>query len=192
MLSHSFATRNVSWVIHGRSTNNPRPSILHVQCWTRSLILERCFVFRHTNPPLAPTIFVCRIRIKSCVLHPHSPCPSFGWATNKSILLLLLLLSSSLVPVAAITLWGASQRVFVVAIVVYFVMDSVRKLLDTPSSVCGQWWPHHRILHKTVVSKRLTSASSVSYTRLSFCENRLYRVLPHVALLSIMRGILGR
>jgi hypothetical protein len=32
---------------------------------------------------------------------------------------------------AAITLCVASQRVFV--IVVYFVIDSVRKLLDTPS-----------------------------------------------------------
>jgi hypothetical protein len=32
---------------------------------------------------------------------------------------------------AAITLCVASQRVFVV--VVYFVIDSVRKLLDTPS-----------------------------------------------------------
>jgi hypothetical protein len=32
---------------------------------------------------------------------------------------------------AAITLYVASQRVFIV--VVYFVIDSVRKLLDTPS-----------------------------------------------------------
>jgi hypothetical protein len=33
---------------------------------------------------------------------------------------------------AAITLYVASQRMFVV-VVVYFVIDSVRKLLDTPS-----------------------------------------------------------
>jgi hypothetical protein len=33
----------------------------------------------------------------------------------------------------AITIYVASQRVFVVVIVVYFVIDSVRKLLDTPS-----------------------------------------------------------
>jgi hypothetical protein len=33
---------------------------------------------------------------------------------------------------AAITLYVASRRVFVV-IVVHFVIDSVRKLLDTPS-----------------------------------------------------------
>jgi hypothetical protein len=39
----------------------------------------------------------------------------------------------SLVSFAAITLCVASQRVFV--IVVYFFMDSVRKLLDTPSYV---------------------------------------------------------
>jgi hypothetical protein len=36
---------------------------------------------------------------------------------------------------AAITLCVASQRVFVVVVVVYFVIDSVRKLLDTPSYV---------------------------------------------------------
>jgi hypothetical protein len=41
----------------------------------------------------------------------------------------------SLVSFAAITLCVASQRVFivVVVVVVYFVFDSVRKLLDTPS-----------------------------------------------------------
>jgi hypothetical protein len=41
---------------------------------------------------------------------------------------------------AAITIFVASQRVFivvvvVVVVVVYFVIDSVRKLLDTPSYV---------------------------------------------------------
>jgi len=40
----------------------------------------------------------------------------------------------SLVSFAAITLYAASQRVFIVVIVVvYFVIDSVRKLLDTSS-----------------------------------------------------------
>jgi hypothetical protein len=34
---------------------------------------------------------------------------------------------------AAITLCVASQRVFIVVAVVYFVMDSVQKVLDTPS-----------------------------------------------------------
>jgi hypothetical protein len=34
---------------------------------------------------------------------------------------------------AAITLCVASQQVFIVFVVVYFVMDSVRKLLDTLS-----------------------------------------------------------
>jgi hypothetical protein len=34
---------------------------------------------------------------------------------------------------AAVTLCVASQRVFIVVVVVYFVIDSVRKLLDTPS-----------------------------------------------------------
>jgi hypothetical protein len=37
---------------------------------------------------------------------------------------------------AAITLCVASQRVFVVVVVVvYFVIDSVRKLMDTPSYI---------------------------------------------------------
>jgi hypothetical protein len=34
---------------------------------------------------------------------------------------------------AAITFYVASQRVFIVIVVVYFVIDSVRKLSDTPS-----------------------------------------------------------
>jgi hypothetical protein len=38
------------------------------------------------------------------------------------------------VSVSAINLCVASQRVFIV--VVYFVIESVRKLLDTPSYVC--------------------------------------------------------
>jgi len=36
---------------------------------------------------------------------------------------------------AAITICIASQRVFIVVVVVHFVIDSVRKLLDTPSYV---------------------------------------------------------
>jgi hypothetical protein len=35
----------------------------------------------------------------------------------------------------AITLCVASQLVFIVVVVVYFVIDSVRKLLDSPSYV---------------------------------------------------------
>jgi hypothetical protein len=37
------------------------------------------------------------------------------------------------VSLAAITLRVASQRVFVVVVVVYCVIDSVRKVSDTPS-----------------------------------------------------------
>jgi succinate-acetate transporter protein len=44
-------------------------------------------------------------------------------------------LSTVLVSFAAITLCVASQRVFIV-VSVYFVIDSVRKLLDTPDSSC--------------------------------------------------------
>jgi hypothetical protein len=41
----------------------------------------------------------------------------------------------SVVSFAAITLYVASQRVFIV-VSIYFIIDSVRKLLDTPSCVC--------------------------------------------------------
>jgi hypothetical protein len=44
----------------------------------------------------------------------------------------IAILLASLVSFDAITLCVASQRVFVV-VSVYFVIDSVRKLLDTPS-----------------------------------------------------------
>jgi hypothetical protein len=45
----------------------------------------------------------------------------------------------SLVSFATIILCVASQRVFVVVVVVYFVIDSVRKLLDTPSYDKSLW-----------------------------------------------------
>jgi len=43
-----------------------------------------------------------------------------------------------------ITLCVASQRVFVV-VVVYFVIDSVWKLLDTPSYVMDGTWRRHDV-----------------------------------------------
>jgi ABC-type uncharacterized transport system fused permease/ATPase subunit len=50
----------------------------------------------------------------------------------------IAILWASLVSVAAINLCVASQRMLVVAVVVYFVIDSVRKLLDTPSYAIHQ------------------------------------------------------
>jgi hypothetical protein len=47
---------------------------------------------------------------------------------------------------AAITLCIASQRVFILVVVVYFVIDSVRKLLDTPS------YSKARIVSRSIVS----------------------------------------
>jgi len=47
----------------------------------------------------------------------------------------------------AITLCVASQRVFMV-VSVYFVIDSVRKLLDTPSHVFPESWVHEKIKKK--------------------------------------------
>jgi hypothetical protein len=49
----------------------------------------------------------------------------------------IAILSVSLVSFAAITLCVASQRVFVVVFVVYFFIDSIRKLLDTHSYSVG-------------------------------------------------------
>jgi hypothetical protein len=45
----------------------------------------------------------------------------------------IAILWDSLVSFAAITLCVSSQRVCIIIVVVYFVIDSVRKLLDTPS-----------------------------------------------------------
>jgi hypothetical protein len=45
----------------------------------------------------------------------------------------IAILRVSLVRFAAIILCAASQRLFIIVFVVYFVIDSVRKLLDTPS-----------------------------------------------------------
>jgi hypothetical protein len=64
----------------------------------------------------------------------------------------------SLVSIAAITLSVASQRVFID--VVYFVIDSVRKLLDTPSYVIHTDW-FMQILCFSIVGTDLTKRSVV-------------------------------
>jgi hypothetical protein len=53
----------------------------------------------------------------------------------------------SLVSFAAITLCVASHRVFIV--VVYFVIDSVRKLLGTPSYVTQNAGNHQQLTVRT-------------------------------------------
>jgi hypothetical protein len=57
-------------------------------------------------------------------------------ATRCSFIAILCI---NLVIFADITLCVASQRVFIVVVVVYFVLDSVRKLLDTQSYTLGYW-----------------------------------------------------
>jgi hypothetical protein len=79
---------------------------------------------------------------------------------------------------AAITLCAASQRVF---IVVYFVIDSVRKLLDTPLYLMGlalntsslvdvevmlPWFGIHNLVCKIVVE----TGSVVRNAFWSFCK----------------------
>jgi hypothetical protein len=49
---------------------------------------------------------------------------------------------------AAITLYVASQRVFIV-VSVYFVIDSVRKLLVTPSYIIRAYWSQYANALKT-------------------------------------------
>jgi hypothetical protein len=69
-----------------------------------------------------------------------------AWSENCKWYSCIAILWVSLVKFAAITLCVPSQRVFIVA-VVYFVIDSVRKLLDTPSysdesykcKTCKKW-----------------------------------------------------
>jgi len=53
---------------------------------------------------------------------------------------------------AAVTLCVASQRVFIV-VVVYFVIDTVRKLLATPSYT-GIWEHHRKYIHHKVSIKK--------------------------------------
>jgi hypothetical protein len=62
---------------------------------------------------------------------------------------------------AAITLYVASQRVFlvvvvvVVVVVVYFVIDSVRKRLDTPSYVIHTKGEHRLRMFENRVLRRI-------------------------------------
>jgi hypothetical protein len=57
---------------------------------------------------------------------------------------------------AAITIFVASERVFIF-VVVYFVLDSVRKLLDTPSYIVQAYFKE-----KCHVSKFHTHVSGLS------------------------------
>jgi hypothetical protein len=61
----------------------------------------------------------------------------------------------SLVSFASITIYVASQRVFIV-VSVYFIIDSVRKLLETPSYA---WWPTPTGHVNTVLTDTLISGS---------------------------------
>jgi hypothetical protein len=69
----------------------------------------------------------------------------------------------SLVSFSTITLCAASQRVFIV-VSIYFVIDSVRKLLDTPSCVCARARLCVRILPYTKNAEKQCCVSSSLFT----------------------------
>jgi hypothetical protein len=64
---------------------------------------------------------------------------------------------------APIIIYVASQRVFIV-VVVYFVIDSVRKLLDTPSVIIGSEYSYHHLcaLIRVIKSGRMIWAGNVA------------------------------
>jgi hypothetical protein len=71
----------------------------------------------------------------------------------------------SLVSFTTISICVASQGVFAVVVVVYFVIDSVRKLLDTPSytTILLKW------LEETTKDLRIADTTSEIWTLYSNC-----------------------
>jgi hypothetical protein len=70
---------------------------------------------------------------------------------------------------AAITLCGASQRVFIIA-VVYFLIDSVRKLLDTHSYTI-----YKRITFLTDAAANISETSAASSDRTDSLTRQKYQ-----------------
>jgi hypothetical protein len=90
----------------------------------------------------------------------------------------------SLVSFAAITLYVASQRVFIV-LIVYFVIDSVRKLLDTPSyyilpSVNTSYRHSYDVILKSWMTKayEFTLFSNIFSIKLNSVININHYLLP--------------
>jgi hypothetical protein len=79
----------------------------------------------------------------------------------------------SLVSSASITLCVASQRVFIVAI--YFFIDWVRKLLDTPSYAKNSSWMH---MTWTLTTREGSLALMTGYSLVSYCQFYLHVVHP--------------
>jgi hypothetical protein len=74
---------------------------------------------------------------------------------------------------AAITLCVASQRVFVVVVIVvaYFVIDPVRKLSDTPSYDVAYFRPLSSRHGTLLTNDRVIFGDTLPYTaRLPFCK----------------------
>jgi hypothetical protein len=73
---------------------------------------------------------------------------NWNWYSSVTRCTCIAILWISLVSFAALTLYVASQWVFII-VSVYFVIDSVRKLLDTPSDIWNGL--HVFVLHSTEI-----------------------------------------
>jgi hypothetical protein len=87
------------------------------------------------------------------------------------------------VSLAAITLCVASQRVFIV-VSVYFVIDSVRKLLDTPSYEAGHSPPSMGDGENSWRYTSITPYVSMAWNLVKHRGNFTY--LGHAKLLSVL------
>jgi hypothetical protein len=90
----------------------------------------------------------------------------------------------SIVSFAAITLYVASQRVF---IVVYFVIDSVRKLMDTPSYIGSQVLKlslHHSSVVCSAMDNQFWKKSTNSVTTVREAKFPVFSTLAHMSFLS--------
>jgi citrate lyase synthetase len=82
-----------------------------------------------------------------------------------------------------ITLCIASQRVFVV-VAVYFVIDSVRKLLDTPSYIISAYFPNFVMKDRRMVSSCQTLSRLIFFNTRWMIMKLGINIMPLDAILS--------
>jgi hypothetical protein len=146
MYSTLFCLSTVSEIILLKSLN--RPSKLFSRCCNPSYLTSPCSIFWiwfsksvHNLPNIHPKIHqATMIPFVSAIYEGVTKSFQTDWLEWELQMLQLsatrcsciAILWASLVTFAAITLWVASQEVF---IVVYFIINSVQKLSDTPSCI---------------------------------------------------------